>query len=44
MMSIKRLLYCFVLAVSLFSLSSCVDENTEGLLPEENAYNSSTNL
>lgn len=44
MMSIQRLLYCFVLAASLFSLSSCVDEDTKGLLPEEEAYNSSTNL
>lgn len=44
MMSIQRLLYCFALAASLFSLSSCVDEDTKGLLPEEEAYNSSTNL
>lgn len=44
MMSIQRLLFCFAIAVSLLSLSSCVDEDTKGLLPEEKAYNSSTNL
>lgn len=44
MMSTKRLLFCFAIAVSLLSLSSCVDEDTKGLLPEEKAYNSSTNL
>lgn len=44
MMSTKRLLFCFAIAACLLSLSSCVDENTKGLLPEKNAYNSSTNL
>lgn len=44
MMPIKRLLFCFAIAACLLSLSSCVDENTEGLLPEEKAYDNSTNL
>lgn len=44
MMITKRLLLLFATALVLSTFSSCLDENTKGLLPEEKAYNSTTNL
>ena len=44
MMITKRLLLLFATALVLSTFSSCLDENTKGLLPEEKAYNSATNL
>lgn len=41
-MHMKRTL--FILAAAIALCSSCLDEDTQGLLPEEKAYNSSSNL
>lgn len=44
MMIFKRIFLFSAIAASLTLGTSCIDEHTEGLLPEDKAYNSSANL